>query len=180
MALILLRHTRPVGAEGLCYGRTDLDLAPEFDAEVARLATALPAVARILTSPLSRCLRLATALGSARGLTPVPDPRLIEMDFGDWENRPWAALPRDELDAWAADMTGARPHGGETVAELGARTRLALADALAGPRPTLVVTHSGVIKAALHPARGEAAWHAQVGFGQWIELDPDLCERVPT
>lgn len=177
MALILLRHTRPVGADGLCYGRTDLDLAPGFDGEVARLAASLPPFARILTSPLSRCLRLAMALGAARGLPATPDPRLIEMDFGAWENRPWSAIPRAELDAWAADLTGARPHGGETVAQLAARTRAALTDALTGPRPTLMVTHAGVIKSALHPARGDAAWQAQLGFGDWIELAEDLSER---
>jgi alpha-ribazole phosphatase len=62
MALILVRHTRPQGAEGLCYGRTDLDLDASFDAHAARLGAELPAVVRILSSPLSRCLRLAQVL----------------------------------------------------------------------------------------------------------------------
>jgi len=180
MALILLRHTRPVGAEGLCYGRTDLDLDDSFSTEVARLLGQLPQVAQILTSPLSRCARLAQALAEARGLTANPDPRLIEMDFGAWERRRWDTIPRDQLDAWAADLTGARPHGGETVAELAARTRAALDDALTGPLPTLMVTHAGVIKSALHTARGEAAWQAQIGFGQWVELNPDFSERAVT
>lgn len=174
MALILLRHTRPRGAEGLCYGRTDLDLADGFEAEAARLAAELPAVARVLTSPLSRCRRLAEALARARGIAPEIVPDLTEMDFGAWEMRPWAAIPRAELDAWARDLTGARPHGGETVAELAARTAAALAAALAGPRPALLVTHAGVIKAALAHSRGQAGWEAQLGFGCWLRLGPDL------
>jgi alpha-ribazole phosphatase len=177
MALILLRHTRPEGAEGLCYGRTDLPLAPGLQDEVVRLSAALPPVACIVTSPLSRCARLAQALARARGLSLRADPRLIEMDFGTWEGRPWAEIARAELDAWAADLTGARPHGGETVAELAARSRAALQDALAGPGPALVVTHAGVIKSALHPSRGDAAWQAQVGFGDWVTLGPDFSER---
>ena len=42
MALILVRHTRPLVADGVCYGVTDLDLAPTFDDEAARVLAALP------------------------------------------------------------------------------------------------------------------------------------------
>lgn len=171
MALILIRHTRPEGAEGLCYGRTDLALAEGFEAEAARLAAELPAAVRLVTSPLSRCARLAAWLGAARGLAVETDPRLAEMDFGAWEGRAWAAIPRGELDAWAADLTGARPHGGETVAELAARARAALAEAAAGPVPALVVTHAGIIKAALADRRGPQGWQAQVAFGGWLVLE---------
>ena len=167
MAVILLRHTRPAVAEGICYGRTDLDLAPCFDGHAARLAASLPPVAAVVTSPLTRCRRLAEVIAAARGLHPVPDPRLIEMDFGLWEGRPWDALPRAELDAWAADLLHARPHGGETVAELAARTRAALADLAARPGPVLAVTHAGVIKAARAARDGPAAWHGTLDFGAW-------------
>ncbi|HBF90413.1 MAG TPA: phosphoglycerate mutase, partial [Hyphomonas atlantica] len=49
-------------------------------------------------------------------------------DFGRWEMQPWGDLPRHELDAWANDFLDARPHGGESVAELTARTRAAISD----------------------------------------------------
>jgi len=179
VALILLRHTRPEGAEGLCYGRTDLPLAPGWQDEAARLAATLPPLVRIVTSPLGRCARLAGALAGARGLPLATDPGLAEMDFGRWEGQRWEAIPRPELDAWAADLTGARPHGGETVAELVARARAALATAAAGPVPALLVTHAGVIRAALLASRGPAAWRAEIGFGAWLALGPDLREAVP-
>ena len=38
VALILIRHTRPEVADGICYGSTDLPAAPGFEAEAARLA----------------------------------------------------------------------------------------------------------------------------------------------
>lgn len=174
MALILLRHARPEGAGGLCYGRSDLGLSGDFPVEAARLAETLPPFARLLTSPLTRCRHLAEALGRARGQAVAVDPRLAEMDFGAWENRPWADLPRAELDAWAADLTGARPHGGESVAELAARAQAALRDALAGAGPALVVTHAGVIKAALAATQGAKAWDARIAFGGWLRLGPDL------
>ena len=170
MAVILLRHTRPAVAEGTCYGRTDLALAPCFAAEAARLARTLPPVAHIVTSPLSRCHRLASAIAAARGLTLATDPRLIEMDFGTWEGQAWNAIPRPQIDAWAADLLHARPHGGETVAELAARTRAALDDLARGPRPALAVTHAGVIKAARAARQGPEAWNSTLPFGSWEKV----------
>lgn len=179
MALILLRHTRPEGADGLCYGRSDLPLAADFNAEAARLARDLPPFARILSSPLSRCLLLAQALATARARPLSIDPRLAEMDFGRWEGQRWDTIARVELDAWAADLTSARPHGGETVAELAVRVRAALTAALSGPVPTLVVCHAGVIKAALAAGQGAAAWHSQHDYGSWQELAADWAEERP-
>ncbi|GAB4261946.1 MAG: alpha-ribazole phosphatase [Pararhodobacter sp.] len=171
MAVILLRHTRPVGAEGLCYGRTDLALDDGFASEAARLAEELPSVRRILSSPLSRCRRLAEAIGAARDLAVEVDPRLAEMDFGTWEKTPWAEIPRDQLDAWAEDFLGARPHGGESVAELWARVREALDAAVTGPVPVLAVTHAGVIKAALASGKDMRGWQTETDFGGWRRVD---------
>lgn len=170
MSLIVLRHTQPLVADGLCYGRSDLALAPGFGVEVARLAAELPPVAAVVTSPLARCRLLAERLAVARGLSVTVEPRITEMDFGAWEGRPWAALPRGELDAWAADLLHARPHGGETVAELSARVSAALADWAAGPRPLLAVTHAGVIKALRVRRDGPAAWQGTLAFGAWETL----------
>lgn len=170
MALILLRHTRPVGAEGLCYGRSDLALDDSFAAESARLARDLPPVARIVTSPLSRCRRLAEALAQARGLPLAVVEGLIEMDFGAWEGRRWDDVPRDELDQWSADFHHARPHGGESVSHLLTRARAALDAAMTGPAPVLAVTHAGIIKAALAATGSGAGWKAEIPFGGWVRV----------
>ena len=174
MALILLRHTRPAGAEGLCYGQSDLPLADCFPAHAARLTAELPPVTRVLSSPLSRCLRLARHIADARALPLETDIRLIEMDFGRWEGQRWDAIARHELDEWAADIEGASPHGGERVADLAARSREALREAAQGANPALVVTHAGVIKAALAQSRGSAGWREELRFGQWLRLDAAL------
>lgn len=168
---MLLRHTRPEGGEGLCYGRLDLSPGAGFAAEAARLARELPPFARVLASPLSRCLRLAEVLATTRARPLAVDPRLAEMDFGRWEGQAWSAIARAELDEWAADLLHARPHGGETVAELAARSLAALAEALRGPVPVLVVTHAGVIKAALAARDGPQGWKASPGFGEWMRFD---------
>lgn len=169
--VIILRHTRPDGHEGLCYGRTDLALGPDFAAAAEAVLAGLPAVATIRSSPLSRCRRLAERVATARGLPLEIDPRLAEFDFGAWEGRPWADLPRAELDAWAADFHNARPHGGETVAELAARVRAALDDATPGATPgALWVSHAGVARAAAALTGRAEGWATQLDFGAWLDL----------
>lgn len=172
MPVILLRHTRPDMPDGLCYGRTDLGLPESFPEDAARAIAALPEVSRIRSSPLGRCLRLAELVAETRNLALTVEADLVEMDFGSWENRPWTDLPRHELDAWAADFDGARPHGGETVEDLAARVQGLLAGAR--PRrtpPELWVSHSGIVRAA-HAVTGRGAgWDTQLGFGCWVDLD---------
>lgn len=171
MALIMLRHTRPIGAEGLCYGRTDLLPDASFTDEVARLTQELPTFTSIWSSPLTRCRLLAEALGAARGQTPRLDDRLAEMDFGAWENTPWDAVSRDALTAWSADFLHARPHGGESVAMLLSRTRAALDDAAKCARPVLVVAHAGVIRAALAHQGHNNPWQAPIDFAGHLTLE---------
>ena len=42
MHVILVRHTRPAAPADVCYGMTDLDLAPTFDDEAAAIVATLP------------------------------------------------------------------------------------------------------------------------------------------
>ena len=168
VALTLLRHTRPEGGAGVCYGLTDLPPGPEWRREARRLHAQLPPFACIASSPLSRCRLLAEALALARALPLTIDPRLSEIDFGAWEGLRWDDIPRDQIDAWAADLMGARPHGGESVAMLAARVAPALGDW--GPKGALLVTHMGPIRAALARAGRPGAWEARLGFGEWVTV----------
>lgn len=156
---VFLRHPPLPETHGLCYGRRDVLLARQvFDDAVAALwatpdadvLSRLP----VLSSPAQRCLGLARAWlaqipASADGAVRevAVDPRLLEMDFGDWEGRPWSALPRTDLDRWAGDVAGFRPPGGECFDDLVRRVAAAVA---AIRVPHLIVTHAGVIRAAAH------------------------------
>ncbi|MEM1086962.1 MAG: histidine phosphatase family protein, partial [Pseudomonadota bacterium] len=126
MALILLRHTTPQVAEGICYGQTDLSLAGSFESEAQAALDTLPEFEAIITSPLERCRQLADFIGLQTNLNVTEDTRLMEMDFGAWEGVAWDDIPRDEIDEWAEDILHARPHGGESVAMLRDRSRTAL------------------------------------------------------
>jgi alpha-ribazole phosphatase len=167
MGLILVRHTTPRVAPGTCYGRTDLPLADGFEAEAEAVARALSEAgagrdAPILSSPLSRCRRLAERLGPAE-----TRDAFVEMDFGRWEGMAWDAIPRAELDAWAADFLGARPHGGESVADLRDRVAAGLEGL---PSGAVVVTHAGVIKAAAAILGHPEGWEIRPRFGEVLVL----------
>jgi alpha-ribazole phosphatase len=149
MRLILVRHPRPITAPGLCYGSTDLAVAPDDLARVLAdlqtdLQTTLPADAPVFSSPLQRCAVLATAL-KRPSLT--FDPRLAEMDFGDWEMRHWNSIARADIDAWTDDLIRYRPGGGENVLDMATRVGAFRADARRLPHDSvIVVCHAGTMR----------------------------------
>ena len=147
MILHLIRHPRPLGVAGICYGRLDIP-AENAIAEAARLRHELPSGLPVWSSTLARCRALAAELHRQ----PRIDARLAEMNFGAWEGRPWDAIPRAELDAWAADVGGYAPPGGESPRDL-QRRALEFVDGLDVPE-AIVVTHAGVIRVLLAHWRG--------------------------
>ncbi len=178
-ALWLVRHARPQVEPGLCYGALDLAADPDRTRETAQaLALQLPRGAPVSCSPLQRCEHLMTALCGLRAdLTFKTDPRLAEMDFGDWEGRRWDDIGRAALDAWTADFAQHRPGGGESVVQFMQRVGMAFDEARAGAQPHIWITHAGVIRAARLLASGVRVpasadqWPAEaVNFGAWTSL----------
>lgn len=153
MSLYLIRHPQPIDAEGNCYGRRDIGVDPGVLAVAAasireQLPIDLLSQATVFTSPLSRCRLLANAL-TAPG-SPTIDDDLIEIDFGGWEGTPWASVPRGELDAWAADLWGYAPGGGESAGAVAQRwQRWSKRIRAIGTRAVIAVTHAGFIRVAL-------------------------------
>lgn len=158
-----MRHPEPDVAPGICYGRTDLTLKSPPQADLSTL----PPFRAIRSSPLRRARLLAQAIAQSAGLPLVVDDDLSEMDFGRWEGQSWSAIPRAEVDAWAEDFHHARPHGGESVAMVSERVRRALGQAEDG---TLIVTHLGVIRAALVQSGQTDGWEASLSFSEMVEI----------
>jgi alpha-ribazole phosphatase len=153
----LIRHAKPDGAEGLCYGRRDMAVSAAATSRAARalraqIPSAVLRTAPIYSSPLSRCAGLAQELAPARvTLTPA----LLELDFGLWEGSAWASIPREQLDAWAADPWHYRPGGGERAQSLALRWQQWVEQLCgAGHASAIAVTHAGVIRVALARAVG--------------------------
>ena len=166
MRLHLIRHPKPQIEAGRCYGRLDVP-AMGVEAVAAALRAELPAGVPVFTSPLRRCHDLAALLHAS----PTADERLAEMHFGDWEGRLWDEIPRAELDAWAADVAGYAPPGGESPRVL-QRRALDFVASLA-VEEAVVVTHAGVIRTLL------AHWQG-LPPERWTELNfaYGSCTRV--
>jgi alpha-ribazole phosphatase len=160
MRLHLIRHPKPSIEPGICYGQLEI-LAKIEMADVARLRAQLPPGLPVWSSPLLRCRHLAEQLQPQ----PMLDDRLTEMNFGDWEGRPWDDIPRHELDAWAADVVGYAPPGGESPRQLQARALQAIAR-IESPE-AVIVTHAGVIRAML------AHW-LDLADDEWLTVAPDF------
>ena len=168
MQLYLIRHPAPDVAPGICYGRTDLPLAENVAAAAARIRPQLPREVQVFTSPLRRCRDLAGALHSS----PQSDPRLMEMNFGDWEMLAWSRIQREALDGWAADPLGYAPPAGESVAQLRDRVLAFVADARRnGVERAVLVTHAGVMKVLVGHALTKPA-------AQWMGLRFDFASVV--
>jgi alpha-ribazole phosphatase len=161
MILHLIRHPKPLVRPGICYGRLDIS-AENFEAVAEGLRANLPSGLPLWSSPLQRCRKLAELLNP--NLT--VDDRLMEMDFGVWEGRSWDDIPRPELDAWAADVAGYAPPGGESPFALQQRA-LDFVAALK-VQEAVIVTHAGVIRTLLAHWQGlpPARWTELVfGYG---------------
>ncbi len=149
MRLYLIRHPQPLVAAGICYGRTDVAVSCAESARVAAALTSqLPPGVPVMTSPARRCTGLADRLAGGPASC---DERLLEMDFGEWEMRAWDDIARLEIDAWADDLIGYRPGGGETVLEVARRVR-AFYDAMS--QDAIVVCHAGSIRLLLACQQG--------------------------
>ena len=119
---------------------------------------------RIVTSPLKRCVQTAALLGAPDA---PREPRLAEMDWGRWQGESLGALRArlgDEMrenEARGLDFT---PLGGESPRLLLSRLRGWLEEVARSRKPTLAITHRGVIR--VHPRRGERLEHERQAAGE--------------
>lgn len=145
-ALHLLRHGAPE-TPGLLMGRTDGVPTAEGIAACVAQAGDL-GVERLIASDLHRSRAAGEAIGTALGVPLAIDARWRELDFGDWDGLPSSAVDPDALGRFWDDPDVNPPPRGERWSALTARVSAAIADL--APVPTLVVTHGGTMRAALH------------------------------
>ena len=152
----LVRHARPLVAEGVCYGASDIAAdAADTERSARQLAAQLPAGVRVWSSPLRRCTALSDALMKLRAdLRYQTDTRLAEMDFGCWEGQRWSDIPRAAMDEWMSGFQYVRFGGRESTHELMTRVGAVWREAELSEQPWVWITHAGVIRAACLHARG--------------------------
>lgn len=155
--LYLVRHGETAHNEGgRGLGREDVELTPLGQVQV-RLVTeklALLSIDRLLSSPLSRAAVMARAIGEATGRDVELRDELIELDVGDTEGITYAEMRErfpEFMRAWASpDPTNVRMPGGESLADLAARTAVIIDEIHEKAEHTIVVVaHNFVIKVML-------------------------------
>lgn len=157
LTLHVLRHASTEWNEqGLIQGRRDVPLSARGRAEAAgwRLPPGVPDDAEWVSSPLRRATETVELLAARK---PRSEAALVEMDWGEWEGARLDDL-RDRLgDAFRANEQRGldfRPLGGESPREVLARVSDWLRLRAGQARPTIAVTHKGVLRILLVAATG--------------------------
>jgi probable phosphoglycerate mutase len=153
--IVLVRHGQSTwNAAGRLQGQADPPLSRLGRREAVALRPVLggfPA-GRVLSSDLRRTRETAAALGHPDA---APYPIWREIGVGEWAGRPLADLPAGPEPSWrGGDLV---PPGGERWDELAARVADALEALMDEGGDWLVVTHGGVIRAAVSFVTGADA-----------------------
>jgi phosphoserine phosphatase len=152
--IILARHGETDwNREGRYQGRRESALTDTGRAQAQALARTLRdrSIARIVSSPLLRCLETARPLADSHGLQLETDERLVEIAHGDWEGRLRAEIADDDSEmyqAWREHPDRVHFRGGESLLDVLARWR-AFARTMPAHETTLVVTHDVLVRLAI-------------------------------
>lgn len=147
MEIHLLRHPKPLIAENICYGQSNIDIStPIQNLDFNKLVH--NNYDEIFASPLKRCTKVAAMLDQPFYI----DRRLQEVNFGTWEKQAWDAIPPHEIDPWYEDYIQVKPPQGESFLDLIARVRQFYLEISTKhlSKKILVITHLGVIRAFAH------------------------------
>lgn len=179
MQIYLIRHTTPDIEKGICYGQTDLAVNQAlFNEELKIIQAKIPDnIGNFFSSPLKRCKQLTGFLSTDY----TTDNRLIELDFGDWEDKSWNELNQNELTVWTQDFVNNRPPNGENYVELHHRTTNFIESLLNNDYESAgIVTHAGNIRSFISWTLNlplENSFRIDLAYGAVISLkiEKDRC-----
>lgn len=122
--IILVRHCEAEGnTNGVFQGHSDCDISGSGETQLDLLGIRcrnMP-IDAIYSSPLKRAYKTAEAINRYHGLEIQIDPRLKEINGGDWEGVPWDELPSiypEEIEVWNKRPYDFTPNGGEAMREV--------------------------------------------------------------
>jgi probable phosphomutase (TIGR03848 family) len=160
--VLLVRHgATPTTGKVLPGQAAGLHLSERGRAQAAAVAERIGALGKaptaVYASPLERTRETAAPIARALGVRVRTAPGLLEVDVGEWTEKPLARLSRTPQ--WATVQrwpTAFRFPGGESFAELSVRSMDAVLCLVAEhPGQTIVaVSHADPIKAVMAAAAG--------------------------
>ena len=185
----LVRHPETMIPAGVCAGRMEVPLTAGGRAALPSLIIMAHAYGpdSIISSDADRCRETALALSQPLALPVTLDTDWREIDFGQWEGRPWEDIEQEDPAGywdWMEHFDQVAPPGGESFHLLQARVVRALETLITRGGRHLVVTHAGPIRAALawvenRPLR--QAYEVQVPYSSVFDLihQDGKWERIP-
>ena len=164
----LIRHGLPDFPDGkkMCIGTTDIPMGETGLAQAAQMAGMLPPVTAVFSSPLTRAVQTAQAIGMPVAVL----DGLREMYAGEWDGLTFEQIRARYPELYAArgrDLTLPLP-GAEEHTEGLARFSAAMeAAARAAPGDFAVVAHGGIIARFLQQITG--TWY-KPGYTEVLTL----------
>ena len=145
MKIFFLRHTSLNVEPDIFYGQTDLDVSASFEEEVKvikkKISKEINEKIKIYSSPLKRCLKLAKKISD----NVIIDPRIMELDLGDWEMKPKNFIPKELVENWEKDMMNFTIPNGESNNDFLKRLKAFTDEICKNEENVLVVAHAGSI-----------------------------------
>lgn len=149
MEIYLVRHTSVDVPAGYAYGQTDVPVRSSFEdeAKVVKENLSGQTFDKVWSSPLTRCLHLATYCG-------YPDAeredRIKEISFGEWEMKSWEELSSDPRSKeWFNDWVNVPAPSGESLQEQYNRVSSFLEEVRnSGLEKVCLFAHGGVLTCA--------------------------------
>ena len=176
MEIYLVRHTSVDIPAGYAYGQTDVPLRPSFEDEAEAVKKNLSGHTfdKVWSSPLTRCTRLATYCGYPDA---ERDKRIMEINFGDWEMKPFEQNEDPRLQEWYADYINVAATGGESFAMQYRRVSQFLDELKKKPYTRVAIfAHGGVLICAQLYAgilKAEEAFDALTPYGGIVRINLD-------
>jgi len=143
--IYLVRHTKVDISQGVCYGKSDVPVAPTFIEESQKILEKFKGITinTVYSSPMSRCTQLANIFTSNY----IIDNRLIELDFGDWEGKTWEEIYQTAYGKkWMNNYLELPTLRGETYQKLYDRVTSFIKE-MDKINNCLIITHAGVMRA---------------------------------
>ena len=164
----LIRHGLPDFPEGkgMCIGTTDIPMGERGLAQAAAMAKKLPPVTAVFSSPLTRAVQTAKAIGMPIAVL----DGLRELNAGAWDGLTFEEIRQRYPRLYAArgrDLTLPLPGAEDHAAGLARFSAAMEAAARAAPGDFAVVAHGGIIARFLQQITG--TWY-KPGYTEVLTL----------
>lgn len=148
MNLFTIRHTKVNVEPGVCYGQSDVGVAPSFYSEKGKVKSRILGIQfdAVFCSPLFRCRTLAENIIQNNKI--VFDDRLKELNFGEWELKKWDEIYNSRKGKiWMDNYQTLSTLNGESYPEMVARVLFFYSGLVSKEYENVAIfTHAGVIR----------------------------------